>query len=166
MPFLEFDRVTLAYQETGAGEPVVFLHEFAGSMEDWNDQVESLAQDHRAVVYNCRGYPPSSIPSEPAEYRQELAVEDLRGVLDRLGIERATLIGLSMGGSTALNFIVRYPERVKRMVLASTGSGSDDKAGFRAQLSEIADLLERNGSAHFADTFLKGPTRLQLLRKR
>jgi pimeloyl-ACP methyl ester carboxylesterase len=166
MPHLKLDRVTLAYQETGTGEPIVFLHEFAGSMEDWNDQVESLARAYRVITYNCRGYPPSSVPSDPAEYSQELAVEDLRGVIDGLSIEKATLIGLSMGGSTVLNFAARYPERVKGMVLASTGSGSDDKPAFRAQFSQIADLIERDGSAHFAETFLRGPTRLQLLRKR
>ena len=166
MQHLELDRVTLAYQETGMGEPVVFLHEFAGSMENWDEQVNHLTQSYRVIAYNCRGYPPSSVPSNPAEYSQDLALQDLRDLLDGLSIKRGVLIGLSMGGSTVLNFTVRYPDRVKGMVLASTGSGSDDKPAFQAQLSEIADLLERNGSAPFADLLLSGPTRLQLLKKR
>jgi pimeloyl-ACP methyl ester carboxylesterase len=166
MLHLQLDRVALAYEETGVGEPVVFLHEFAGSMKDWADQVHNLAVDHRAVVFNCRGYPPSAVPPDPIEYSQELAVADLRGLLDGLGIARAVLIGLSMGGSTALNFAIRYPERVQGLILASSGSGSDDKAAFLAQFGTLADLLEREGSATFADQYLRGPTRIQLLRKR
>jgi pimeloyl-ACP methyl ester carboxylesterase len=166
MPEVDVGGATLAYAERGSGPPVVFLHEFAGSMAAWSEQIDDLADDYRTVVYNCRGYPPSSAPSDIAGYSQASAVEDLRGLMDTLSIGRAALVGLSMGGTTALNFAIRYPQRVSCMVIASAGSGSDDKPAFIADFGALADLLEREGSAAFAERYLRGPTRLQLLRKR
>lgn len=166
MPQIQLDQVSLAYTDTGTGEPVILLHEFAGSMAAWDEQVQELAAEHRVVSYNCRGYPPSTAPTNPLDYSQDIAIDDLRNVMDRLSVDRAALVGLSMGGSTALMFAIRYPERVSGLVIASTGSGSDDKAAFIAHFGAHADFLEREGSVRFADVYLRGPTRLPLLRKR
>jgi pimeloyl-ACP methyl ester carboxylesterase len=166
VPRIEVDKLQLAFEEKGGGLPVILLHEFAGTMAAWEPQVQEFATDHRLIVYNCRGYPPSSGPAAALDYSQDLAVEDLRALMDALSIERATLIGLSMGGTTALNFAVRYPEHVSGLVIASAGSGSDDKPAFVAQLTSLADLLDTEGASVFATKFLEGPTRLQLLRKK
>jgi pimeloyl-ACP methyl ester carboxylesterase len=166
MPQIQLNQVTLTYAEKGTGEPVILLHEFAGSMEAWDEQVEELAAEHRVITYNCRGYPPSTAPTNPVDYSQDLAIDDLRDLMDRLSIDRAALVGLSMGGSTALMFAIRYPERVSGLLIASTGSGSDDKSEFITHFGSQADLLEREGSARFADVYLRGPTRLPLLHKR
>jgi pimeloyl-ACP methyl ester carboxylesterase len=165
MPGIEVDKLQLAYQEKGSGLPVILLHEFAGTMAAWELQIREFATDHRVIAYNCRGYPPSSAPAAASDYSQDLAVEDLRALMDALSIERATLIGLSMGGTTALNFAVGFPRRVSGLVIASAGSGSDDKPAFVAQLTSLADLLDTEGASVFATKFLEGPTRLQLLRK-
>jgi pimeloyl-ACP methyl ester carboxylesterase len=165
LPHIEVDNLRLAYADKGSGPPLVFLHEFAGSVAAWEPQIREFVSDHRVVALSCRGYPPSSAPSVASEYSQDLAVQDVRVLMDRLAIERATLIGLSMGGTTALNFAIRHPQRVSGLVIASAGSGSDDKPAFVAELSGLADLLDNEGAGVFADRFLSGPTRVQLRRK-
>jgi|RhiMetdeSRZDD1v2_1073273.scaffolds.fasta_scaffold143088_1 pimeloyl-ACP methyl ester carboxylesterase len=159
-------QIDLAYADAGAGDPVILLHEFAGSMSAWGEQVEEFADKHRVITYNARGYPPSAVPTRPGDYSQDLAVQDLHDLMNRLSIDRAALVGLSMGGSTALMFALCHPERVRCLVLAATGSGSDDKQAFINSFGAEADFLEREGSARFADRYLRGPTRLQLLYKR
>lgn len=165
MAHLQVNGVTLAYEVHGDGAPVVFVHEFAGSMKAWAMQVDDLAASYRTITYNCRGYPPSTVPEDEALYSQDQSIADLRGLMDELGIAGVVLVGLSMGGSIALNFAIRHPERVRGLVLAATGSGSDDKRTFIEQFGPLADRLEREGSGRFADEYLRGPTRLQLLRK-
>jgi pimeloyl-ACP methyl ester carboxylesterase len=160
------NQIDLAYADVGTGDPVILLHEFAGSMSAWDEQVEVFADEHRVITFNARGYPPSAVPTRPDDYSLDLAVKDLHDLMNRLSIDRAALVGLSMGGSTALMFTICHPERVKCLVLAATGSGSDDKPAFISSFGAEADFLEREGSARFADRYLRGPTRLQLLRKR
>src|SRR5262249_61310997 len=77
----------------------------------WEPQVRALARRHRCLTYDARGYPPSDVPEEPERYSQERAVEDAVAVLDHLGIERAHVVGLSMGGFCTLHLGLRHPER-------------------------------------------------------
>jgi pimeloyl-ACP methyl ester carboxylesterase len=156
----------LAYRVDGKGPPVVLLHEFAGSMEAWDEQVWELMREYRTVVYNARGYPPSWEPASWTDYSQANAVEDLRRVLDQLGINRAALVGLSMGGTTALHFAIRHPDRVAGLVIAASGSGSDDPKAFTAEFGALAEFIEAEGPVNFAERYLSGPTRLPLKEKR
>src|SRR6516225_3906412 len=99
MPFATTDdAVRLYYEETGSGSPMLFVHEFAGDHRSWEPQVREFARRHRCVTYNARGYPPSDVPAEPDRYSQQRAVADAVAVLDHLGIDRAHVVGLSMGG--------------------------------------------------------------------
>lgn len=164
MAFADVGAIRLYYEVHGAGEPVVLSHEFAGSVKSWAPQLE-LSRSHRLVLYNSRGYPPSTVPTDPAAYSQDHSVHDLQGLLDVLGIPRAIVGGFSMGGSIALNFALRHPERVDALILAGTGTGSADKRQFALDFAPIADRLEREGPRAVADDYLKGPTRIQLLRK-
>src|SRR5689334_2416463 len=97
MPFAQVNGVEIFYQEFGAGTPLVFSHEFAGSWESWLPQVRAFARRYRVIVYNDRGYPPSTVPDDPDAYSEENLVADLRALLDALGIEKAHIAGLSMG---------------------------------------------------------------------
>jgi pimeloyl-ACP methyl ester carboxylesterase len=123
------------------------------------------AREFRVLVYNWRGYPPSSVPADVASYSQELSIEDLRALMDHLRIERPRLLGFSMGGSLALNFALAHPARVHALVLAGTGTGSADKRDFAREFGAIADRFEREGASRVAPDYLSGPTRLQLQRK-
>src|SRR5438270_10435841 len=111
MPFAPVNGVDLYSEEAGEGTPLVFSHEFAGSVESWEAQVRFFSRRYRVITYNNRGYPPSSVPDDPSAYSEEQLVDDLRALLDHLGIERAHIAGLSMGGAVALKFGIAHPER-------------------------------------------------------
>lgn len=164
MPVAQVNGIEIHYEVHGAGEPLVLSHEFAGSTRSWDPQRE-LSRHYRLVIYDSRGYPPSTVPTDLAAYSQEQSIEDLRALLDTLAIERAIVGGFSMGGSIALNFALRYPGRVDALVLAGVGTGSADKEAFVRDFSPIADRLEREGAAAVAEDYLTGPTRIQLRRK-
>ncbi len=119
--FLSVDGEKLYYEAVGAGEPVVFCHGLGGNGGIWYQQVAAFASDYRVVVWDQRGFGRST----DNEHRSSpaTAVQDLSRVLDHLSIERAHLIGQSMGGWAALGLTVRAPERVRSLVLASTTGG-------------------------------------------
>src|ERR671925_1035301 len=110
MPKVAVGTVKLHYEEAGRGTPLVFVHEFAGDAQSWRLQTAFFARRYRTIAFNARGYPPSDVPTDPAAYSQDHAVEDIRGVLDALGIERAHVCGLSMGGYATLHFGLRHPD--------------------------------------------------------
>jgi len=164
MPTAHVNGVDLAYEEFGEGYPLIWIHEFAGSLESWHLQIGFFARRYRVIVYNARGYPPSEVPADPAAYSQDNAVEDLYGLLKHLGIAQAHVGGLSMGGSCALHFGIRHPEMARSLIIAAAGSGSDNPEEFGATSRALADRLEREGGAGFAD-YGAGPARLTLKRK-
>ena len=157
--------VELYYEIHGHGDWLVLAHEFSGGYKSWQPQVDALQAEHRIVVYNNRGYPPSTVPTDPAAYSQEHSIEDLRQLLAHVGVERPVLVGFSMGGSIVLNFALAYPERVRALVLAGTGTGSIDKAQNARDFGPIADRFLTDGPAKVGEDYLRGPTRVQLLRK-
>ncbi len=108
----------LAYEASGAGEAIVLIHAFSLDRRMWAPQIALLKSRFRAVRYDLRGHGQSEGPVGPFA-----AHEDLRSVLDALGIDRATLIGLSAGAHVATDFSLAYPDRVARMILAAPGLG-------------------------------------------
>lgn len=161
------DGISLFVKETGSGPPILFVHEFAGDARSWAPQVNHFSGAYRCVVYNARGYPPSDVPDEPALYSQARAVEDARDVLRGLGIERAHVVGLSMGGFSALHLGIRYPELVSSLVVAACGYGAQPEArdAFRRESAATAAAFEQEGSAAVAERYAVGPARVQLQNK-
>jgi pimeloyl-ACP methyl ester carboxylesterase len=164
MPTATVNGIEIAYQDVGEGFPLVLCHEFAGSMESWEHQVHYFSRFYRVITYNARGYPPSGVPTDASAYSQDMAVEDLYGLLRQLDIERAYIGGLSMGGSTTLHFGIRHPEMAKALIVAAAGSGSDDPEEFRRTSRQLADDLDAQGPSGF-DRYAVGPSRVQLRRK-
>jgi pimeloyl-ACP methyl ester carboxylesterase len=157
--------VELYYEIHGRGDWLVLAHEFSGGYKSWQPQVDALQAEHRVLVYSNRGYPPSTVPTDPAAYSQEHSIEDLRQLLAHAGVERPVLVGFSMGGSIVLNLALAYPEGVRGLVLAGTGTGSIDKAQNARDFAPIADRFLSDGPANVGQEYLRGPTRVQLLRK-
>ena len=118
MPTARVNGVDLFYEEVGEGVPLVFVHEFAGEARSWHLQVRFFARRYRTIAYNARGYPPSDVPDDPKAYSQDQAADDIRGLLDALGIRKAHICGLSMGGYATLHFGLRYAERALSLVVA------------------------------------------------
>lgn len=161
------DHVALHYEETGSGIPVIFVHEFAGDLRSWEPQMRHFGQRRRAIAYNARGYPPSAVPEDAAQYSQARAADDIAAVLDHLGIGRAHVVGLSMGGFATLHFGFRHPQRALSLVVAGCGYGAEpEQAGrFKAEAATIAETLKRDGMAAFAARYAHGPTRVQFENK-
>jgi len=161
------DGVSLYYEEAGSGTPVVFVHEFAGDYRSWEAQLRFLSRRYRCIAYNARGWPPSDVPGDAAAYSQDRARDDVRAVLDALGIDRAHVVGLSMGGFATLHFGLAYPERALSLLIAGVGYGAEreEREKFQAEADTIATLLRNEGMARFAETYAYGPTRVQFENK-
>lgn len=167
MPRALIDGVNLHYEEVGRGVPMIFVHEFAGEAKSWAPQVHFFGRCYHTIAFNARGYPPSDVPEDPAAYSQGQAVEDLRGVLDYLKVDKAHVIGLSMGGYAALHFGLLYPERALSLVVAGAGYGSkpDEREAFRRDCAAVAERFEREPMAQVAAMYAVGPTRVQFREK-
>jgi pimeloyl-ACP methyl ester carboxylesterase len=160
------DGVRLYFEETGSGTPLLFIHEFAGDYRSWEPQVRFFARRYRCVVYNARGYPPSDVPTEVSSYSQDRAVADALAVLDSLRIERAHVVGLSMGGFCTLHFGLRHPSRALSLVVAGCGYGAEpsQRARFVGESEANADAFERDAAAAAA-VYAIGPYRVQFQNK-
>jgi len=161
------DGVRLAFEETGSGTPVVFVHEFAGDLRSWEPQVRHLSRRYRCITWNARGFPPSDVPDDTGAYSQNRARDDVRAVLDALDIERAHVVGLSMGGFATLHFGLAYPERARSLVVAGVGYGAepDQRERFRREADLTAQVLRTEGMAASAKAYSLGPTRVQFQNK-
>jgi pimeloyl-ACP methyl ester carboxylesterase len=166
MPKALVNGVNLYYEEHGQGTPLVFVHEFAGEARSWDLQVSFFSRRYRSIAYNARGYPPSDVPDDPKAYSQRQAVDDIRGLLDALKIDRAHICGLSMGGYASLHFGLIYPERALSLVVAGCGYGSGgDRKDFQKDVEVTARKFEEDGMAKAAEFYSKGPTRVQFIDK-
>lgn len=124
MPHVDAQGARLYVQETGRGYPIIFVHEFGADHREWETQVRYFSRAYRCITYNARGYPPSDVPEDPELYGWEFSVEDIAAVMRGTGIDRAHVVGLSMGGYAALQFGLRYPGKASAIVAAGAGSGS------------------------------------------
>lgn len=165
--FTTNDRVKLYYEEIGSGTPVVFVHEFAGDYRSWEPQVRHFARRYRCITYNARGWPPSEVPSDVASYSQVRARDDITNLLDHLKIDKAHVVGLSMGGFATLHLGLSYPDRARSLLVSGVGYGAekDQRERFRNEAVIIAAKLEKDGMAAFAETYAYGPTRVQFENK-
>ena len=143
----------------------MFVHEFAGDAQSWRLQTAFFARRYRTIAFNARGYPPSDVPDDPEAYSQQQAADDIKGVLDGLGIARAHVCGLSMGGLSTLHFGLSYPDRALSLVVAGAGYGSDDPDGNRKDCEQVARRFETDGMEKTGDFYAHGPSRVQLLEK-
>jgi 3-oxoadipate enol-lactonase len=163
MPFaVTSDNVRLYYEEVGQGTPILFIHEFAGDHRSWEPQLREFGKRYRCIVYAARGYKPSDAPADASFYSYLHVMCDAVAVLDHLKIAQAHLVGLSMGGYTALQVALNHPARVRSMVLAGTGSGSERwyTDAFHERSRELAAQFEREGSAAVAQTYGRSPSRI------
>jgi 3-oxoadipate enol-lactonase len=163
MPYaLTSDKVKLYYEEVGQGTPILFVHEFAGDHRSWESQLREFGKRYRCIAYAARGYKPSEVPADAAAYTYQHVMRDAVAVLDHLNIERAHLIGLSMGGYTVLQVALNHPGRVRSLVLAGAGSGSERwyTEEFHKRSRELALQFEREGSAAVAQTYGRSPSRI------
>jgi pimeloyl-ACP methyl ester carboxylesterase len=129
--------------------------------------VKFFARRYRTIAFNARGYPPSDVPEDPERYSQARAAEDIKAVLEHLGLAKAHVVGLSMGGYATLHFGLMYPERALSLTVGGAGYGSvsADRATFHKDTDHVVAQFEQGGMAKVAEFYTRGPTRVQFLAK-
>ena len=115
------DGVRIAYEVLGTGEPLLFVHGLGYDRRGWGPLPALLAEDFQVLLFDNRGVGESDVPEGPYAVSQMAA--DAVAVLDAAGVERAHVLGVSLGGYIAQEIALTYPERVRRLVLASTAPG-------------------------------------------
>lgn len=161
------DGVRLYFEEAGSGSAIVFVHEFGGTFRSWEPQMRALARGHRCITFAARGYPPSDVPEDFEAYSQSLAVKDIVAVMNAAHIDRAHVVGLSMGGFAALHLGLDFPDRALSLVVAGAGYGAEKQFEdyFRNVSLDVAKQFEQQGSEQFAKTYALGASRVQFQNK-
>lgn len=124
MPTAKINDIELYFEEHGNGEPLLLIMGLAADMNGWLFQTPEFAQHYRTIVFDNRGVGRSSKPAGPYTIKQ--MADDAAGLLDHLGIGRAHVVGISMGGMIAQELALQHPERVQRLVLGCTYAFPDD----------------------------------------
>lgn len=141
MSVLRVRDIEMAFDDSGRGQPVVLLHGFPLNRSMWGEQVEALGKSYRVIAPDLRGHGGTTVPDEPAT--MEESAHDVAALLDELGIESASVGGLSMGGYVALAFARLYPQRVSSLVLADTRAGADSDEARRGREESARGALEK-----------------------
>jgi 2-succinyl-6-hydroxy-2,4-cyclohexadiene-1-carboxylate synthase len=146
--------------DAGHGEPLLLLHGFTGSAQSWSHVISALVERNHVLAPDLPGHGLTETPNEPSAYAISRVAADLAGLLDRLSIPSAHVLGYSMGGRLALAFAVLFPQRVNRLTLesASPGLASADERAARAAADEaLAARIECDGVACFVDEWERLP---------
>src|SRR5579883_52069 len=161
------DGIKLHFTETGTGKAIVFVHEFGGDERSWEPQVRYFCRRYRCITFNARGYPPSDVPEDISAYSQARAADDIRDVMDGLGIGQAHIVGLSMGGFAMLHFGLSYPERALSLTIAGAGYGAEKQFEdfFRQNSLEVARQFEALGSEKYSHMYVYAASRIPFLVK-
>ncbi len=156
---VQINGTRFAYEVAGEGHPLVLIHGGLVDGRSWNDQFDVFAQHYKVVRYDARGFGDSEVPTQPYS-----DVEDLYNLLTFLHIEKTYVLGLSRGGSVALDFTLVHPEIVDGLVLSNSGlDGYQLSPENNALLEEVDAALERNDVAQAVELenrmWIDGPER-------
>lgn len=132
----QINGITLAYSDQGSGLPVVFLHAFPFNRTMWEPQLACLSDRYRIITVDLRGHGESDAPFW--RYSMDLFADDVKGLLDYLGIQQAVLVGLSMGGYLMFALHRKYRERITGLVFCDTRAEADTRevAAWRFALAQ------------------------------
>ena len=153
MSLMAVNGVRLNVELVGSGMPLVLLHGFTGSNATWKAHESALA-GFQLIEMEMLGHGQSEAPDEPGRYDLTFCAQDITAVLDQLGIERAAVLGYSMGGRAALHFAIHQPQRVSALILESATPGLKEAAERAARVeadNTLADFIENKGLAAFVE---------------
>ena len=157
------DGTRLYYEEAGSGSSIIFVHEYAGDYRTWEMQMRFFSRAHRCITYSQRGYPPSDVPKDGARYSQDIARDDVLAVMDALKVDKAHVVGHSMGAYTALHVGIHAPARCISVVAAGCGWGSSPDAKRREDMKTLAaetgKMFAAEGIASAAAKYADAPMR-------
>jgi len=147
----DINGCTLAYSDRGKGLPLILIHGFPLCRNMWRPQVEALAKAGcRVITPDLRGFGESKLTSEMVS--MDVYADDIVALLDRLGIDKAVVGGMSMGGYVLLNLLERYPDRIAAPIFIVTKAGGDDDAG-KSRRTALAEASHVQGILPVAEAF-------------
>jgi pimeloyl-ACP methyl ester carboxylesterase len=147
MSYADVNGLSLYYEEHGSGEPLVLLHGGLGAAELWAPVLPALAAGRRVIAVDLQGHGHTADVDRPL--RPETMADDVAALIAHLGLERADVMGYSLGGLTALRTAIQHPERVRRLVLVSIafrrdGNHADAIAAMDAMNAEAAEMMKQS----------------------
>jgi 2-succinyl-6-hydroxy-2,4-cyclohexadiene-1-carboxylate synthase len=157
---LQVNDIQYFVEVKGEGEPLVFLHGFTGDTTTWSRITDQLSAKYQCISIDLIGHGRTDSPKDFSRYKMDRVSLDICSILDELKIDEAVLIGYSMGGRTALQFSLAYPQKVKALILESASPGlktSGERADRRKKDHGLADRIERDGIENFVDLWQEIP---------
>jgi len=151
MKLATINGIDIAYHDEGAGQPILFIHAFPLHSALWERQITAFSPHHRVIAPDLRGLGASARGSGAASLDQH--ADDMAALLGHLGIEKATVVGLSMGGYICFALWRRHRERIAALILADTRAGADSEEGKQGR-EKNAQLAEAHGPGAIADQML------------
>ncbi len=140
MPQAKVNGIDIHYRVQGKGEPFVLIMGFGGECGDWVLQTGTFRKYFRVITFDNRGVGKSDKPKD--SYTIKDMADDVVGLMGYLGIDKAHVLGVSMGGRIAQEIAINYPERVRKLILVSIGYGKDEKGRHSAELLKAMGLSE------------------------
>ena len=148
---IRINGIKIDYRDTGAGLQVIFVHAFPLNQTMWDDQLVALQKVCRTITLDLRGFGRSDAPKD--RYSMDRMASDIRELMSALDIDRAVLVGLSMGGYISLAFCRNYPDAVRALVLADTRASADTQEARERRLKS-AEKAEREGVHAIAEDMI------------
>ena len=140
--------IEIDYEATGAGPAVLLSHGYSATRRMWDDQHRALGERYRVISWSMRGHGATESPAEPTRYSAPLTIADMKALLGHLGVERAVIGGLSLGGYVSLGFALEHPRMTRALVICDSGPGyrsADAREAWNARARERAVALETRG---------------------
>jgi len=146
--FANINGIKICYEIHGDGYPVIMIHGYGAVKENWMCQIGALSEKFKVIVFDNRGAGKSDRPNIP--YTMDMYVEDIKSFMDLLQIQKAHIVGWSLGGMIVQNFVLKYPERVNKLVLINTFAGFPNEQGL---------IMYKNGLIKRYYEILKDPVK-------
>src|ERR1051326_4090824 len=146
----QLNGIEIDYEVTGRGRPVLMSHGYSATRRMWSGQHAFLGDRYRLISWDMRGHGQTESPGDPAQYSHALTVADMRALLGHLGIRRAVIGGLSLGGTMSLAFYAAHPEMTRALVICDSGPGFRNEAAredWNRRAQQRAVDLETRGLA-------------------
>jgi pimeloyl-ACP methyl ester carboxylesterase len=140
IPAVNVNGINLYYRLHGQGEPLVLIMGLGGGHGAWFFQIRAFRKHYRLITFDNRGVGRTDRPGE--SYATRTMADDTVGLMDSLGIEKAHILGVSLGGMIAQEVAVNYPQRVKKLILVSTTAGMDETRDVPSELLKAAGIDE------------------------
>jgi len=150
MAKLDRDGVKIHYEIHGKGPTILLSHGYSSTSRMWDGQVAALKDRYQVIVWDMRGHGESDYPTDQRLYSEALTVGDMRALLDKAGVDKAIIAGLSLGGYMSLAFHASHPERVRALMLFDTGPGfkkDEARAKWNDTARQRADAFDSKGLA-------------------